>query len=119
RDAKRWLYGKYLQVRINNPVVHKVPWIGNYFDIGPIPMSGSATTVKQTSFTLGPSMRMNADAGDWNHSLLNLQIGQSGQILSSHYRDEWNDYYLGRSYAMQFGTVESKSTLRFQPTAVR
>jgi penicillin G amidase len=115
RDPNRWLYGKYMRLTIDNPVIHKVPWIGKYFDIGPIPMSGSATTVKQTSFKLAPSMRMDADLGDWNRSLLNVQIGQSGQILSSHYRDQWNNYYSGKSYPMQFGNVDAKSTLEFRP----
>jgi len=116
RDIRRWRYGAYLQVTINHPVIHQIPMIGKYFDIGPVPMSGSSTTVKQTTRLLGPSMRMNADLGDWDRSLLNVQIGQSGQVLSSHYRDEWTDYYNGRSYAMQFRKVEAKSTLEFRPS---
>jgi penicillin amidase len=79
-------------------------------------MSGSTTTVKQTSRTVAPSMRMNADLGDWERSLFNIPIGQSGQILSSHYKDQWADYYNARSYPMQFGKVEATSTLRFQPS---
>ena len=116
RDIGRWQYGAYLRVSINQPVTHQIPIIGKYFDIGPVPMSGSSTTVKQTSKSLAPSMRMNADLGDWDRSLLNVQIGQSGQVLSSHYRDEWTDYLEGRSYAMQFGKVEAKSTLEFRPS---
>ena len=115
RDMKRWRYGAFLNITIRNPVIHNVPWIGRYFDIGPVPMSGSATTVKQTSLALAPSMRMNADPGNWEHSLLNIQIGQSGQILSSHYRDQWDDYYVGRSYPMQYRNVEAAGTLQFLP----
>ncbi len=115
RDPKHWRYGDYLRVAINNPVLHEVPWVGQYFDIGPVPMSGSSTTVKQTSRTLAPSMRMNADLGDWDRSLLNIPIGQSGQILSSHYKDQWEDYYNARSFPMQFGKVNAASTLVFKP----
>jgi acyl-homoserine lactone acylase PvdQ len=60
-------------------------------------------------------MRMNADLGDWDRSLLNVPIGQSGQVLSSHYRDEWTDYLNGRSYPMQFRTMQAKSNLVFRP----
>jgi acyl-homoserine lactone acylase PvdQ len=60
-------------------------------------------------------MRMNADAGDWNRSLLNELTGQSGQVLSSHYRDQWPAYYAGRSYPMQFGKVDAKNRLEFRP----
>jgi penicillin amidase len=116
RDPKRWRYGDYLTVPIDNPVMHEVPLVGKYFDIGPVPMSGSSSTVKQITRVLAPSMRMNADLGDWERSLLNIPIGQSGQILSSHYRDQWADYYNARSYPMQFGKVEAASTLVFRPT---
>ena len=115
RDPKHWRYGDYLRVAINNPVLHEVPLVGKYFDIGPVPMSGSSTTVKQTSRTLAPSMRMNADLGDWDRSLLNIPIGQSGQILSSHYKDQWTDYYNALSFPMQFGKVDAVSTLTFKP----
>jgi penicillin amidase len=116
RDIRRWQYGAYVNVSIRNPVIHQIPILGTYFDIGPVPMSGSSTTVKQTTRSLAPSMRMNADLGDWDRSLLNVQIGQSGQVLSSHYRDEWTDYLNGRSYPMQFRTVQAKSTLEFRPS---
>ena len=60
-------------------------------------------------------MRMSADLSDWDHSLLNIPVGQSGQILSSHYRDEWREYYIGRSFPMQFQKVEAKNVLRLTP----
>jgi penicillin amidase len=115
RDPKRWQYGEYLRVTVRNPVMHEVPLVGKYFDIGPVPMSGSSTTVKQTTRALAPSMRMSADLGDWERSQLNIPIGQSGQVLSSHYKDQWADYYNARSYPMQFGKVDVKSTLVFKP----
>jgi penicillin amidase len=114
-DVARWHYGAYLRITINKPVIHQVPLVGKYFDIGPVPMSGATTTVKQTSMTLMPSMRMNADLADWEQSLFNLPIGESGEILSSHYKDQWEDYLAGRSYRMQFGKVDAKSTLQFKP----
>ena len=113
RDIRRWQYGAYLRLTIAHPVIHQIPWVGKYFDIGPVPMSGSSVTVKQTTLRLAPSMRMDADLGDWDRSLLNIQIGQSGQILSSHYRDQWPDYYAGRSFPMQFRSVKGSSTLVF------
>src|SRR5205823_2709182 len=111
----KWSYGKYTEITIVHPVIHQLPLVGKYFDIGPQPMSGSSTTVKQTTKRLGPSMRMAADLSDWDSSLLNVLIGQSGQPLSTHYRDEWNSYYVGRSFPMQFGKVEGKKILRLTP----
>jgi penicillin amidase len=121
-NAARWKYGAYLRIEIDNPVLHaalrSIPAIGRFldiFEIGPVPMSGGATTVKQTTRALAPSMRMNADLADWDRSLLNVQVGQSGQPFSGHYKDQWDDYYNGRSYPMQFDHVEAKSTLELRP----
>jgi penicillin amidase len=114
RDAARWKYGNYLLIHIDHPVIHQVPVLGPYFDISRAPMSGSPTTVKQTNMRLAPSMRLNADLGDWEKSLLNITTGQSGEILSRHYRDQWPSYYFGTSFPMQFQKVEAKSTLEFR-----
>jgi penicillin amidase len=115
KDVNRWAYGAMLRISINKPVIHQIPIFGKYFDIGPIPMSGATTTVKQTSATLMPSMRFTADLGDWEKSLLNLPLGQSGEILSTHYKDQWDSYMAGRSYPMEFDRIGAKSTLTFRP----
>jgi len=121
-NVNGWKYGAYLRIEIDHPVLHpavrSIPLIGGFldaFEIGPVPMSGSATTVKQTTRTLAPSMRMNADLSDWDRSLLNTQVGQSGEAFSRHYKDEWDAYYNGRSYPMQFHNVEAKSALELRP----
>jgi penicillin amidase len=114
-DVNRWRWGNYLNVTVENPIVHRIPYVGKYFDIVGAPMSGGPTTVKQTTAKLAPSMRMDADLGDWDRSLLNILTGQSGQILSSHYKDQWLDWYYARSYPMEFGKVDAKSTLEFRP----
>ncbi len=86
---------------------------GNFFV--PLRASGGSTSVKQTTLRFGPSERFDADLGDWDKSLLNVTIGESGHVLSSHYRDQWNSYYNGTSFPMRFDHVEVKSTLTFVP----
>jgi penicillin amidase len=114
-DVKKWVYGKYLELTITHPIGHRLPVVAQYFDVGPVWMSGSSTSVKQTTRRLGPSMRMNADLGDWDRSLMNLPIGESGHVLSGHYKDQWDAYYNGTSFPMQFKKVEVKSVLEFVP----
>jgi penicillin amidase len=111
----KWHYGQYLTVLINHPVGHNLPVVGKYFDIGAVEMSGSSTSVRQTSRRLGPSMRLNADLSNWDNSLLNITIGQSGHRLSRHYKDEWEAYYTGHSFPMQFQKVDVKDTLKIEP----
>jgi penicillin amidase len=115
--VRKWRYGNYLRLTIAHPIGHRLPLVAGYFDIGPAPMSGSSTTVKQTSARLGPSMRMTADLGEWDRSVLNVTTGQSGQILSRHYKDEWDHYYDGQSYPMQFSKVDASDVLQFVPAA--
>ncbi|HWE51201.1 MAG TPA: penicillin acylase family protein, partial [Bryobacteraceae bacterium] len=110
-NVKRWRWGKYRYLEIDHPVGSRLPLAKNYFDIGPVPMSGSATTVKQTTARLGPSERMDASPGDWDASLMEIPIGQSGNVASSHYRDQWPSYYYGTSFPMQFKNVKVKSTV--------
>ena len=56
-------------------------------------MSGSSTTVKQTTRALGPAMRMVVDLGNFGASVQNIAAGESGHVASSHYKDQWNAYY--------------------------
>ncbi|MBZ5592388.1 MAG: penicillin acylase family protein [Acidobacteriia bacterium] len=114
-DVRKWIYGEYLNLVIAHPIGHRLPLLARYFDVGPIAMSGSSTSVKQTTRRLGPSERMNADLGDWERSLMNLPIGESGHVLSRHYKDQWDAYYNGTSFPMQFRKVDVKSVLEFVP----
>lgn len=100
---------------IAHPVYSQLPVIGKYFNIGPVPMSGSATTVKQNVRHLGPSMRMVVDLGELDRSLQNITIGESGQPLSLHYKDQWNAYYGGTSFPMQYRKVDAKRVLVVNP----
>jgi penicillin amidase len=115
RYVKKWIYGKYMQLLVGHPIGHKLPLVAPYFDVGPVAMSGGSTTVKQTTRKLGPSERFTADLGDWEKSLLNLPIGESGHVLSRHYKDQWDAYYGGTSFAMPFDKADVKDTVTFEP----
>lgn len=114
-NLSRWDYGRYNQLTIENPVLGRLPLLGKYFDIGPVAMSGSPTTIKQDSVRLGPSMRMAVDFADFDRSLQNITTGESGGPLSRHYMDQWPAYYVGRSFPMEFDRVEAKQTLTVIP----
>lgn len=107
-----WRWGRLLQWTLAHPVGKELPFVSGYFDIGPIPMSGSGTTVKQTTPTLGPSERMVVDLGDLDKSVQNLPTGESGFVASGHYKDEWAAYYVGKSFPMEFNNVQAKNVLR-------
>jgi penicillin amidase len=113
--VSRWDFGQYQALRIANPVDGGLPFIGKYFNIGPVPMSGSPNSVKQYTRRLGPSLRMIIDLGDLDHSVANLATGESGQWPSRHYKDQWDAYYNGRSFPMRFESVDAKQVLTVNP----
>ena len=127
RSLSKWDYGRYNELTIFHPIarnltsalnlVRWIPFLGRYFDfnVGPVPMSGSSTTVKQTTRRVGPSMRFVADLSDWDKSLQNVTVGESGHTISRHYRDEWQAYYTGRSFPMPFSVVEAEDLLTLVP----
>jgi penicillin amidase len=63
-------------------------------DVGPLPKGGSASTVMHAAYrpqdfrvTMGASVRLLMDVGDWDASLCVNAPGQSGDSRSPHYRD--------------------------------
>jgi penicillin amidase len=115
RDMTKWDYGWYNRLLIEQPVGSHFPLVGKYFNIGPVPHEGSPVTVEQTTRHIGPSMRTGVDLSNLDRSYMNIVVGQSGQFLCSHYKDQWDAYYAGRSFPMQFDKVEAKDTLVFEP----
>ena len=111
----RWDYGQYNELKVENPVFGQLPLVGTYFNIGPTPMSGSPTTVKQTTRRLGPSLRMVVDLSNLDRSLINITTGESGNALSHHYMDQWDSYYAGQSFPMEFDQIQASSVLTVNP----
>ena len=113
--VSRWDYGQYNSLKMAHPVGGQLPLVGSYFNIGPVSMSGSSTTIKQTTRRMGPSMRMIVDLSDLDRSMQNITVGESGQRLSTHYKDQWDAYYGATSFPMQFGKIDAKNTLVVKP----
>jgi len=114
-DPRKWKWGKYMFVAVLNPIGTRIPFFRRYFNIEPTPMSGDSYTVKQTTARLGPSERITNDLGNWDRSLMNLPIGESGHVASSHYRDQWDAYYNGQSFPAPFAQDSASSHLTLLP----
>jgi penicillin G amidase len=113
--VSKWRWGKMLRWKIEHPVGRQLPFVRRFFDIGPVEMSGSGTSVKQTTAVVGPSERMVVDLGDLDKSVQNLVAGESGFVASAHYKDQWPAYYAGTSFPMQFERVDAKQVLHVRP----
>ncbi len=111
----RWHWGHIMQWKFDHPVGKQLPLVDRMFDIGPVEMSGSGTTIKQTTLRLGPSERMVVDFGDLDKSVQNIVVGESGFVASGHYKDQWPAYYAGTSFPMEFDHVDARETLHVKP----
>ncbi len=90
-----WKWGRLHTATYAHPVGSVQP-LNLLFNVGPIAVSGDGSTPNATGFsdTRGnfamnhhPSMRLIADASNWDKSLVVLPVGQSGQPLNKHYSD--------------------------------
>ncbi|HXY32580.1 MAG TPA: penicillin acylase family protein, partial [Planctomycetaceae bacterium] len=118
-DIADWSYGSWHVVELDHPLARFLPWIGRAADEGPLPMSGDKTTVKQVDQALAPSQRFIMDWSSIDASTENIVLGESGNPLSPYFRDQWNDWYNGTTFALPFtpSAVAAKAshTLRLLP----
>ncbi len=110
-----WRYGTYNQLTLEQPVLSSIPYLASWFSLGTTSLSGSSTTVKQTTARVGPSMRFVADLSDWDRSMMNIMPGQSGMAFSSHRRDQWQTYWAGESLPMQYEHVDAGDSFTLTP----
>jgi penicillin amidase len=118
-DVADWNYGSWHVVELDHPLARFLPFIGRVADEGPLPLSGDKTTVKQVERAFGPSQRFTMDWSNVDGSTENIVLGESGNPLSPYFRDQWNDWYSGTTFALPFTpsavAAQTSHTLRLLP----
>ncbi len=83
------------------------------------PQSGTSYSVRAATKRHGPSMRFIANLANWDDSILLIPAGESGQLGSSHYTDQFSYWYEGKPIVTPFtGAAEAKlrkHTLKLTP----
>ncbi len=83
------------------------------------PQAGTGYSVRAATKTHGPAMRFVANLADWDDSILLLHAGQSGQLGSEHYTDQFSFWYEGKPIAAPFSDAAEakvrKHTLTLRP----
>ena len=100
-----WRWGDTIPLTFHHPLSGGLPFLGRWLDVGPFPQAGTAFTVKATTPSAGPSMRMVVDFSDLDQSMQNITLGESGQVFSPYYRDQFSAWYGGQSLPMLFSDV--------------
>jgi penicillin amidase len=118
-DVSKWVYGSWHVVDLEHPLAGFLPWVSRIAGTGPQPLSGDTVTVKQVGRAFGPSQRFTMDWSNIDGSTENIVLGESGDPYSAYFRDQWSDYYNGRTFALPFtpAAVQSQTqhTLRMRP----
>jgi len=102
QDHTAWRWGDTIPLTFHHLLSGGLPFLGRWLDVGPFPQAGTGTTVKQTTPRVGPSMRMVVDFSDLDQSMQNITLGESGQVFSLYYRDQFSAWYGGQSFPMLF-----------------
>jgi penicillin amidase len=112
RDLAAWRWGSQSKVEVAHPLFGLLPIIRRWTGTGEHEQSGNGSTVKQVGRSFGPSQRMTVDLADLDASTLNIVGGQSGQILSRHYLDQWEAWLEGRTFSLPFSAASVDKSAR-------
>jgi penicillin amidase len=111
KQASEWRWGRFHQLQMLHPLNLNVLLRG-VFSVGPVEDSGTGFTVKQAGSVFGPSQRFVADLANWDNSLMNITLGQSGQFGSPHFRDQFPAWFTGRGIPSPFSEATQEKTRR-------
>lgn len=104
RNRGAWRWGDTIPLTFHHPL-GSVRLLGGLLNVGPFTQAGTQTTIKQTTTSVGPSMRMVIDFSNFEDSVQNITLGESGQVFSPYYRDQFETWYQGQSLPMRFGDM--------------
>jgi penicillin amidase len=90
-DESKWKWGELVKINFRHPLAG-VPFIGMQFAIPPIPQNGSGALAATVNVGANVSMRVIADAGDWDRTQHGITLGQSGVPSSPHWSDQLADW---------------------------
>ena len=108
QSLSSWSWAMARPLQLDHPLLGKIPVLRRWAGPGRYLASGDGYTVKQMghgespSFQQAPSERMTVDFSTLDASIMNIVTGQSGQIFSPHYLDQWRAWLDGRSFIFPY-----------------
>jgi penicillin amidase len=113
-----WQWKRFDSLEMLHPLGRK-GWLEKLFSITGKPQGGTAFSPRAATRHHGPAMRMVASVGDWDNSLMVITGGESGQLGSSHYSDQFEYWYEGKPVVAPFSDAAEaavrKHTLTLKP----
>ncbi|MBZ5646620.1 MAG: penicillin acylase family protein [Acidobacteriia bacterium] len=116
RKLEEWTWGKQETLTVEHPILGQMMIVRRWAGPGSVPISGDGYTVKQIAAGLAPSERMTVDFSDLDRSTMNVVTGQSGQIFSPHFEDQWKAWYEGATFTMPFSDAAVSAAKKHELT---
>jgi penicillin amidase len=117
-DISAWRWGARNKLFMVHPIGQS-GILARVFSIGPVEHDGGPGCIDALGRTEGPSMRLVADLSDWDRSLMEITTGESGQIGSEHYTDQYPAWLAGKPLQAHFSDADVQRaavhTLRLEP----
>jgi penicillin G amidase len=113
-----WAWSRFNSLEMFHPIAREGALKG-ILSITDKPLSGTDFSVRRATKHEGPAMRFVANLANWDESILLVPAGQSGQLGSGHYSDQFSYWYEGKPIFAAFTDAAEekarKHTLRLKP----
>ena len=117
-NPQDWAWKKFNSLDMLHPI-GQTGILKFLFSITDKPQSGAGYSVRAASKRHGPSERFVANPANWDDSILLITTGESGQLGSSHYSDQFSYWYEGKPIVLPFSDGAEKAarkhTLTLKP----
>ncbi len=120
-DASLWQWGKVHTIEHVHPIGRQKPF-DKIFNVGPSAVVGGNQVINNIDFimnnsgeypaTYGPAIRILIDFADVENSISVLPSGQSGNLMSKHYKDQFEMYNNGVYRKQMMNEQEIKNLKR-------
>jgi len=125
--SKEWQWEKFHQLK-HPHALGVVDFLDKYFSVGPFGVSGGTEVINNLHFTLdttgifkvsgGPALRKVTDFNDMENGITVSPTGQSGNVMSPHYKNQAEMYVKGETRKMMMKReeiVKSSTRLLLKP----
>jgi penicillin amidase len=113
-DETKWVWG-VIQVNFPHPLA-SVPGIGKPFQVAPFPQKGGGGLFASPNVGASVSMRLIADASDWDKTQQGIALGESGDPRSPHWADQLSDWRAATPHVFPFNAQAVASAARWTQT---
>ena len=117
-NPEDWQWKRFNYLDMLHPLGRE-GFLKKMLSLGDRPQAGTIFSPRAASRSHGPSERFVANLADWDHSIILIPAGQSGQPGSEHYTDQFHFWFEGKPIYGPFSDAAEaktkKHTLTLKP----